>query len=42
VRALAVDSPFSNRIQGVVADMVDVEPEYVTAIEAALGRHWNV
>ena len=38
VRALAVDSPFSNRIQGVVADMVDVEPEYVTAIEAALGR----
>ena len=38
VRALAVDSPFSNRIQGVVADMVDVKPEYVTAIEAALGR----
>ncbi len=38
VRALAVDSPFSNRIQGVVADMVDVAPEYVTAIEAALGR----
>ncbi|MCE2432983.1 MAG: chromosome segregation protein SMC [Candidatus Latescibacteria bacterium] len=38
VRALAVDSPFSNRIQGVVADMVDVNPEYVTAIEAALGR----
>ena len=25
VRALAVDSPFSNRIQGVVADMVDVK-----------------
>lgn len=38
VRALAVDSPFSNRIQGVVADMIDVKPEYVTAIEAALGR----
>ena len=38
VRALAVDSPFSDRIQGVVADMVDVNSEYVTAIEAALGR----
>ena len=38
VRALAVDSPFSDRIQGVVADLVAVAPEYVTAIEAALGR----
>ena len=38
VRALAVDSPFSDRIQGAVADMVAVAPEYVTAIEAALGR----
>ena len=38
VRALAVDSPFSDHIQGVVADLVDVEPDYITAIEAALGR----
>ena len=38
VRALAVDSPFSDRIQAVVADLVDVEPDHITAIEAALGR----
>lgn len=38
VRALAVDSPFSDRIEGVVADLVDVEANYVVAIEAALGR----
>ncbi len=38
VRALAVDSPFTDRIQGVVADLIDVAPEHVAAIEAALGR----
>jgi len=38
VRALAVDSPFSERIRGVVADLVDVAPEHVTAVEVALGR----
>ena len=38
VRALAVDSPFSDRIRGVVADLIDVHPAYTGAIEAALGR----
>lgn len=38
VRTLAVNSPFADRIQGVVADLIDVDPAYVPAIEAALGR----
>ena len=38
VRALAVDSPFSDRVRGVVADRIDVDGRYVTAIEAALGQ----
>ena len=38
VRVLAVDSPFSDRIRGVVADLIDVAPAHVAAVEAALGR----
>ncbi len=38
VRALAVDSPFSDRIKGVVADLIDVDPMYTSAIEATMGR----
>jgi len=38
VRALAVDSPFTNRIRGVVADLIEVDAKYTAAIEAALGR----
>ncbi len=38
VRALAVDSPFSDRIKGIVADLIDVDPTYTAVIEAALGR----
>ncbi len=38
VRALAVDSPFGDRVRGVVADRIEVDVRYATAIEAALGR----
>ncbi len=38
VRALAVDSPFVDRVRGVVADRIEVDARYATAIEAALGR----
>ncbi|MBT3603568.1 MAG: AAA family ATPase, partial [Candidatus Latescibacteria bacterium] len=38
VRALAVDSPFADRIKGVVADLIDVEADHVAAIEGALGQ----
>ncbi len=38
VRTLAVDSPFSDRIKGVVADLIDVDPMYTSAIEATMGR----
>ena len=38
VRALAVDSPFADRVRGVVADRIDVDGRYAIAIEAALGR----
>ncbi|MDA0745116.1 MAG: chromosome segregation protein SMC [bacterium] len=38
VRALAVDSPFADRIRGVVADSIDVDSTYTAAVEAALGR----
>ena len=38
VRALAVESPFSDRVRGVVADRIEVDGRYATAIEAALGR----
>ncbi len=38
VRALAVDSPFADRVRGVVADRIEVDTRYATAIEAALGR----
>ncbi len=38
VRALAVESPFADRVRGVVADRIEVDGRYATAIEAALGR----
>lgn len=38
VRALAVDSPFSTRIRGVVADLIDADAPYTQAVETALGR----
>ncbi|MCZ6636451.1 MAG: chromosome segregation protein SMC [bacterium] len=38
VRALAVDSPFSARIRGVVADLVQVDSVHLVAIESALGQ----
>jgi chromosome segregation protein len=38
VRALAVDSPFSDDIRGVLTDLIDVDPAHAPAVEAALGR----
>lgn len=38
VRALAVESPFADRVRGVIADRIEVDGRYATAIEAALGR----
>lgn len=38
VRALAVESPLADRVRGVVADRIEVDGRYATAIEAALGR----
>ena len=38
VRALAVDSPFVDKVRGVVADRIEVDVRYASAIEAALGR----
>ena len=38
IRAVAVDSPFSDRVRGVVADLIDLDSEHTAAIEAALGR----
>ncbi len=38
VRSLAVDSPFSDQIRGILADGVAVDAAYTQAIEAALGR----
>ncbi|MDE2998313.1 MAG: chromosome segregation protein SMC [Gemmatimonadota bacterium] len=38
VRALAVESPFADRVRGVVADRIEVDGRYAAAVEAALGR----
>ena len=38
VRALAVDSPYTSQIKGILADAVAVDSAYTQAIEAALGR----
>jgi len=38
VRALAVDSPYTSKIKGILADAVAVNSAYTQAIEAALGR----
>ncbi len=37
VRTLAVDSPLKDTFQGVLADLIEVEPRYLKAVEAALG-----
>jgi uncharacterized protein (DUF3084 family) len=42
VRALAVDSPFSNRIQGVVADMLMSIPNMSPPLKPRWDGHWNV
>ncbi|MDP6775382.1 MAG: chromosome segregation protein SMC, partial [Candidatus Latescibacteria bacterium] len=38
IRAVVIDSPFSDRVRGVVADLIDLDREHTAAIEAALGR----
>jgi chromosome segregation protein len=37
VRTLAVDSPLKDSFQGVLANLIEVEPHYLKAVEAALG-----
>ena len=37
VRTLAVDSPLKDTFEGVLADLIEVEPRYLKAVEAALG-----
>lgn len=37
VRTLAVDSPLKDSFRGVLADLIEVEPRYLRAVEAALG-----
>lgn len=38
VQALTIDSPFSDRIRGIIADCIEVDLQYSAAMEAALGR----
>jgi len=38
VRALMLDSPYSDRIRGTIADQVSVPKEYARAVECALGE----
>jgi chromosome segregation protein len=37
VRALLVDSPYTNLFEGVLGDLIEVEPGYDVAVEVALG-----